>query len=72
MKKLDEVINICCLDNFLKQQPNGINQILNEKGSNISGGQKQRIGLARTLYQDKEIILLDELSNIEKNLKKIL
>ena len=30
-------------DNFLKQQPNGINQILNEKGSNISGGQKQRI-----------------------------
>ena len=70
-KKLDEVINICCLDNFLKQQPNGINQILNEKSSNISGGQKQRIGLARTLYQDKEIILLDEsLSNIEKNLEK--
>ncbi len=70
-KKLNEVMNICCLDNFLKQQSNGINQVLNEKGSNISGGQKQRIGLARTLYQDKEIILLDEsLSNIEKNLEK--
>jgi len=70
-KKLSEVIKICCLEDFINQQSNGINQIINEKGSNISGGQKQRIGLARTLYQDKEIILLDEsLSNIEKNLEK--
>tara|TARA_Y100000590_G_scaffold31417_3_gene34771 strand:- start:6642 stop:8432 length:1791 start_codon:yes stop_codon:yes gene_type:complete len=71
--KLSKVIDICCLDDFLKEQKNGIDQTLNEKGSNISGGQKQRIGLARTLYQNKDIILLDEsLSNLEKNLERII
>ena len=34
--------------------------IISESGLNISGGQKQRIGVARALYQNKQILILDE------------
>ena len=38
----------------------GFNYIVGEKGGRLSGGQKQRIGIARALYNEKEILTLDE------------
>ena len=40
---------------------NGLNQKIGEKGINLSGGQKARISLARALYSDKDIYLLDDI-----------
>lgn len=47
---------------------NGINTVIGEKGITISGGQKARISLARAVYSNADIILLDDpLSAVDPN-----
>jgi ABC-type bacteriocin/lantibiotic exporter with double-glycine peptidase domain len=74
LEKINKVLKSSNLDDFIKRQPNGINTIIGERGIRISGGQKQRIAIARALYSNKEILLLDEATNAldEKIEKKII
>jgi ABC-type multidrug transport system fused ATPase/permease subunit len=51
-EKLSEVISICGLEN--------INSVITENGKNISGGQRQRIAIARALYKDTDLLIMDE------------
>lgn len=44
----------------VKQMPEGINTLIGENGTIISGGQRQRMALARALYKDFEILIMDE------------
>jgi ABC-type bacteriocin/lantibiotic exporter with double-glycine peptidase domain len=58
--KLAEVIEFCELPEILGRCQNGIHHLLSENGKNISGGQRQRIVLARALYHDFDLLILDE------------
>lgn len=44
----------------VEQMPEGINTLIGENGTIISGGQRQRMALARALYRDFEILIMDE------------
>ena len=48
------------LYDYVMKLKEGVNTEVGERGVKISGGQKQRIGIARELYRNPEIIILDE------------
>ncbi|KAI6707128.1 hypothetical protein NL676_010090 [Syzygium grande] len=58
--KYREVIQECSLAKDIKMFPFGDQTQIGERGVNLSGGQKQRIQLARALYQDADVYLLDD------------
>ena len=59
-EKISYALEISSLDKVIKTFNNGIDTKVGERGSLLSGGQKQRIGIARAIYQSKEILFLDE------------
>ncbi len=60
VERLMEAVDIAHLTEALAVLPEGIDTHLGERGINLSGGQKQRATLARALYRDTPVLILDD------------
>lgn len=75
--KVKDVLQKVDLLEYIDKQALGIETVVGENGACISGGQRQRIGIARALFQNKEVFILDEITSAldietEKNIMKTL
>lgn len=59
-ERLHQVVRTAGLEELSAQYPEGLDKIIAENGRDISGGQRQRIAIARALYKDADLIILDE------------
>lgn len=66
--KLNKVLKNSRLDKLVNSLPNGINTVMDDNNVTLSGGQIQRISIARAMYHDREILIMDEgTSSLDKN-----
>ena len=63
LEKIRQLIHDLDLNEIISQLPDGLATQIGERGIKLSGGQRQRIAIARALYADAEILLLDEITN---------
>jgi ABC-type multidrug transport system fused ATPase/permease subunit len=70
-RRYNEVVRVCALERDFKQLPHGDLTLVGDRGSSLSGGQKARISLARAVYNEADVYLLDDpLSAVDTHVGK--
>jgi len=57
---IESAAQAACVHDEILSFPDGNSTLLGERGVNLSGGQKQRVSIARALYRDADILILDD------------
>lgn len=71
--KLNEVIRLVQLEDFVNKLPNKMDTVIDEEVNQVSGGEKLRINLARSLFRNSDILLLDEITSaLDKKTSEII
>jgi len=71
--RYQQVIKDCALERDIEILPDGDQTEIGERGINLSGGQKQRVNIARAVYFDADVVLLDDpLSAVDAHVGKYL
>lgn len=66
-EKLEEIIKMAHLDEFISTLENGLDTYVGERGASLSGGQRQRVAIARAMLKDAPIVILDEATSALDN-----
>ena len=70
---LQEAIKMSRLESFVSKSDNGVDFVVGDRGNNLSGGQAQRVGIARALYHQPTILVLDEAtSSLDGSTEKLI
>jgi len=60
LPRLGIALRTAALNPVIRKFPQGFRTLIGEKGYRVSGGERQRVGIARAVYKDSDVIILDE------------
>ena len=70
-QRYNDTIRLCSMEQDIASFQDGSYEIVGDRGTTLSGGQKARLNLARAIYRDSDIYLLDDpLSAVDANVGK--